>query len=57
MSKENKTNFKTNSFKVIRTLGYKVAAKLESLHALDLEKINPNDINIPLLVDKRLGIF
>lgn len=54
--KDNNTNYKTNSFKLIKTLGYNGASIVETLRNLDLDIFSPYAVNSPLLVDKRLGL-
>ena len=41
MSKEDKTNYETKIFKVIKTLGYNGAAVIETLSALNLDIFTP----------------
>ena len=46
-----------NSYKLTKTLGYNGASVVQKLHTLDLDIVTPYAVNIPLLVDKRLGLF
>ena len=55
--KNNKTNDETKSFKAIKTFGYNGTAVFEILHDLDLDILITYDLNIPILVKKRLGLF
>ena len=50
-------NYGTNSFKVIKTLGYNCADMVETLRDLDLDIFTTYALNGPLLVNKRLGLF
>ena len=57
ISKENKTNYDINIFKVIETFGYNGAVMVETLCALDLYIFMPYTLKVPLLIKKCHGIF
>ena len=57
ISREDKMNYDTNSFKVIETFGYNGAAMVETLHALELEIFTPYALKGLLIPKKPLIIF
>ena len=57
ISKDNKTKYDTNRFKVIETFSYSSAAVVDMLRAIDLEIFTPYSLKGLLFTKKRLGIF
>ena len=57
VSKYYKTNYKTNSFKLIKTFGYNVTSMVETLCALNLDIFILYYLKGLILAEKRLGLF
>ena len=57
ISKENKTNYKTKSFKVIKAFGYNGATMAEKLQNVNLDTFTLYALKGLLLTEKRLGLF
>ena len=50
VSKDNRTNYKTNGFKVIEIISYNGESVVEKICAIDLDIFTAYALNIPLLV-------
>ena len=57
VSKEDKMNYETKSFKFIKTFGYNGAVVVETLRALGLDLFTPYLLNIPLPVENYISLF
>ena len=57
VSKGNKVNYKTKSFKVIETFGYNGADLVKTLRAIDMDVFTQCALNFPLLAEKALDYF
>ena len=57
ISRYNKMNYDTNSFKVIETFGYNGAAMVKTLCALDLDIFTLYTLKGPLLIKNCFGIL
>ena len=57
VSKDKMVKYETKSFKVINTFGHNIADVVETLCAFLLDIFTLYALNIPVLVEKGLGIF
>ena len=57
VSKNNKTKYDTNIFKVIETFGYNGVDLVKKLRTLGLDIFTPYALNSSLLVKRHLGLF
>ena len=57
VSKDDRTNYKTNGFKVIEIISYNGESVVEKICAIDLDIFTAYALNIPLLVEKVLILF
>ena len=57
VSKDDKTNYETKFFQVIEIFGYNGTAVVNTLRAIELDIFTLYDLNIPIPVEKRLGLF
>ena len=57
ISKYDKTNYNTKSFKAIETFVYNGAEIVKTLCAIDLDTFTPYSLKVQFLTKKRLGIF
>ena len=57
ISKDNKANYETKSFKAIETFSYNGAAEVETLHDIDLEILTLYALKGPIFIEKCLRLF